>query len=76
MLIEADCLFFLQKFYIVWCSIEVKAGISVEEDWSASRKDGRNYKLSNNSEENPKLGPNYRYVRFLSNGSVVYFRVV
>ena len=50
---------------------EFKDGISVEKDWSASRKNGHNNKLSYNSVENPKLGHNYRYVRFLSNGSIV-----
>ena len=39
--------------------------MSIEQDWSASRKDGHNNKLSYNSEENPKLGHNHRYVKCL-----------
>ena len=35
-----------------------------------------NNKLSYNSDENPKLGHNYRYVKFLSNGYLVYFSLV
>ena len=30
--------------------------------------DNHDNKLSNSYEENPKLGPNHRYVKFLSNG--------
>ena len=48
----------------------------MEQSWSASRKDVRNNKLSYNSEENLKLGYNYRYVKFLSNGCIVYFSLV
>ena len=55
--------FLLEKCYIVQYSIEFKTGISVEQDWTASRKNGQNNKLSYNSVENPKLGHNYRYVR-------------
>ena len=43
----------------------------VEQDWSASRKDGHNSKLNYNSEKNPRPGHNYRYVKFLRNGSIV-----
>ena len=53
---------------IVYYSIEVKGRLLVEEDWSASSKDNRNNKLSYNSEENPNLGHDHRYVKFLSNG--------
>ena len=60
----------------VYYHTEIKAEISVEQDWSASRKDGHNNKLSYNNEENPKLGLNYGYVRFLSNGIIVYFSLV
>ena len=60
----------------VYYLTEIRAEISVEQDWSASRKDGHNNKLSYNSEENPKLGLNYGYVRFLSNGIIVYFSLV
>ena len=55
----------------VYYLTEIKAEISVEQDWSASRKDGHNNKLSYNSEENPKLGHNHRYVKCLSKGSIV-----
>ena len=53
---------------IVYCSIEVKGRIFVEEDWSASKEDSHNNELSYNSDENPNLGHNHRYVKFLSNG--------
>ena len=45
--------------------------ISVEQDWSASREDIHNNKLRYNYEENPKLGHNHRYVKFLCDGSIV-----
>ena len=60
----------------VYYHTEIKAEISVEQDWSASWKDSLNNKLSYNSEENPKLGLNYGYVRFLRNGIIVYFSLV
>ena len=53
---------------IVYCSIEVKGRILVEEDWSAPKEDRHNNELSYNSDENPNLGNNHRYVKFLSNG--------
>ena len=53
---------------IVYRSIEVKGRILVEEDWSASKEDSHNNELSYNSDENPNLGHNHRYVKFLSNG--------
>ena len=43
----------------VYYHTEIKAEISVEQDWSALWKDSLNNKLSYNSEENPKLGLNY-----------------
>ena len=39
-------------------------------------KNGRNNKLSYNSVENPKLGYNHRYVRFLNNVSIVKLSLV
>ena len=53
---------------IVYCSIAVKGQILVEEDWSASLEDSHKNQLSYNSDENPNLGHNHRYVKFLSNG--------
>ena len=32
------------------------------------KKESHKYKLSYNGEENPKLGYNHRYVKFLTNG--------
>ena len=51
-----------KKYYILQYNIEVKARISVEEDYIVSLEDSRNNKLSYNSEKNPKLGHNHRYV--------------
>ena len=51
-----------KKNYILQYSIGVKARISVEWDQIASLKDSHKHKLSQNSEENPNLGHNHRYV--------------
>ena len=51
-----------KKYYILQYNIEVKARISEEEDYIVSLEDSRNNKLSYNSEENPKLGHNHKYV--------------
>ena len=56
---------------VIYKQIEFKAGISVRQDWSASGKDSYNNKLSYNSEENPKLGHNHRYVKCLRKESLV-----
>ena len=47
---------------------DVVARFGSEQDRSASLKESHNNKLSYNSEENPKLGHNHRYVKFLSSG--------
>ena len=64
-----DCLPLAKVLHsIIYYSIEVKGRILVEEDWSASKEYCHNNELSYNSDENPNLGHNHRYVKFLSNG--------
>ena len=64
-----DCLPLAKVLHsIIYYSIEVKGRILVEEDWSTSKEDSHNNELSYNSDENPNLGHNHRYVKFLSNG--------
>ena len=55
---------------------DLVAQFGSEQDWSASLKESHNNNLSYKSEENPKLGPNHRYVKCVNKGSLVWSSLV
>ena len=63
------CLIFLSIMILWLSSDQSKNGV-------LHKKESHNNKPIHNSVKNPKLGHNYGYVRFLSNGSIVCFSLV